>query len=369
MSPCFFDNERKIEYSVESALKTHFHLASSAVKNVTLDDVAKKAGVSRATVSRVVNHYPHVSDRVRQRVLAVIEELGYNPNIPARSLASRRTGNIGFVIPNSLHTFFTDPYFPRLIEGIVHACNENDYTLSLFVFHTPEMEERLIPRLTRGGFVDGIIVQATDVNDTVLRKIAAGRVPFVVAGRPVGLSGVSYIDVDNVKGAYNAVAHLIRTGRKHIGTITGPLNTAVGADRLEGYRRALADRNRPVEERLVAHGDFTQQSSYYAARQLLADNPDLDALFVASDTMAVGALQAIREAGKTVPADVAIVGYDDLPPARLAEPPLTTIRQPIKRFGRHAMEILMDIIANGPNPPRQVVMETELVIRKSCGSA
>lgn len=339
------------------------------MKNVTLDDVASRAGVSRATVSRVVNNYPHVSERVRQKVLQAIEELHYNPNMAARSLASRRTGNIGFVIPNSLHAFFTDPYFPRLIEGIAHSCNENDYTLSLFVFHTPDTERNLIPRLTRGGLVDGIIVQATAMHDDVLRKIAAGKVPFVVAGRPMGLTNASYIDVDNVRGAYNAVSHLLRNGRKKIATITGPLNTAVGADRLQGYQEALADRSIVFDERLVASGDFTQQSGYYAAQKLLQQAPDLDAIFVASDVMALGALQALRETGRSVPDDVALVGYDDLPPAQIAEPPLTTIRQPIRRFGIHAMEILMDIIANGSQPPRKVILETELVIRKSCGSA
>lgn len=338
------------------------------MKNITLDDVAEKAGVSRATVSRVVNNYPHVSDTVRKRVLNVIDELGYNPNIPARSLASRRTGNIGFVMPNRLHAFFTDPYFPRLIEGIVHSCNEYDYTFSLFIFQTPEMEERLLPRITGGGLVDGIIVQSTGVDDKILEKIARGRVPFVVAGRPLKLNGVSYVDVDNITGAYSAVAHLIRLGRKHIGTITGPLNTAVGSDRLEGYRRALLDRGFSFDETMIISGDFTQQSGYEAARNLLARNPEMDALFVASDTMAVGALQAIREAGKHVPKDISVVGYDDLPPALLADPQLTTIRQPVKRFGIQAMKILKDILDNGPTPPRQVIMQTELVIRKSCGS-
>ncbi len=338
------------------------------MRNITLDDVARKAGVSRATASRVVNDYPHVSDRVRQKVLQVIEELDYNPNAAARSLASRRTGNIGFVIPNSLHSFFTDPYFPRLIEGILHSCNENDYTLSLFVFQTPEMEARLLPRLTRGGLVDGIIVQATAMDDNALRKIAAGRVPFVVAGRPIGFSDCSYIDVDNVRGAYQAVAHLIRNGRRRIATVSGPLNTAVGVDRLEGYQKALHDRGLELDDALIENGDFTKESGYYATQRLLARVPNLDAIFAASDMMAVGVLQALREHGRRVPDDVAVVGYDDIPPAQMSEPPLTTVRQPIQRFGFLAMEILLDIIANGAKPPRQVVLETELIIRQSCGS-
>jgi LacI family transcriptional regulator len=337
------------------------------MKRVTLDDVAREAGVSRATVSRVVNDYPHVSEKVRQRVEMFIDKLGYNPNIVARSLASQRTDNIGLVFPNSIHNFFTDPYYPRLTEGIALACNENDYTLSLFIFHTEELERKLIPRLTRGGLVDGLIVQATGIDDDVLSKIDAGDVPFVVAGRPLSLPQASYIDVDNVTGAYNAVSHLIRSGRKQIGTITGGQETSAGQDRLEGYRLALRERNQNVDESLIAHGDFTEKSGYYATRQLLK-NQELDAIFVASDTMAIGALKALRDQSFSIPDDVAVVGYDDLPPARSAVPPLTTVRQPIRRFGIKAMEILIDIIENGENPPRQVILGTELVIRESCGS-
>lgn len=339
------------------------------MKNATLDDVAKHAGVSRATVSRVVNNYPHISERVRQQVLKTIEEMGYNPHMAARWLASNRTGNIGFVIPNSLHIFFSDPYFPQLITGIAHACSENDYILSLFIFHTPELEEQMIPRLTRGGLVDGIIVQSTETEDTTLLKFSEGKVPFVVVGRPLNLPQANYIDVDNVTGAYNAVAHLLRLGHRRIGTITGPSNTAVGQDRLKGYRQALLDRGISPQENWVAFGDFTEQGGFYAAQRLLRTNPDLSALFVASDVMATGAMRSIREAGRNIPDDIAIVGYDDLPPAQQAVPPLTTIRQPIQQLGRNAVEILLDIIEHGVTPPRQIILSTELVIRQSCSAA
>lgn len=337
------------------------------MNRITLDDVAKEAGVSRATVSRVVNDYPHVSDEIRGRVQSCIDRLGYNPNFIARSLASQRTGNIGLVFPNSIHNFFTDPYYPRLTEGIAHACNENDYTLSLFIFHTPELEKKLVPRLTRGGLVDGIIVQATGMDDDILSKIHAGDVPVLVAGRPFNLPEANYIDVDNVSGAYNAAAHLIRTGRKCIGMISGAKNTTAGIDRWEGYHQALRERGFPVKENLLAEGDFSEKSGYQAAKGLL-QNKELDAIFAASDTMAVGALRAIKDQSLTVPEDIALVGFDDLPPARSAEPPLTTIRQPIRRFGVKAVDVLIDIIHNGGERPRRVILDTELVIRESCGS-
>lgn len=336
------------------------------MKRITLNDVAQKAGVSTATVSRVVNDHPHVSKKVRDKVLAVIDEVGYNPHIAARSLASQKTRNIGLVFPNSIHSFFTDPYFPRLTEGIALACNENDYTLSLFIFHTEELEKKLIPRIIRGGLVDGIVVQTTHIEDDLLSKIAQGNIPFVVAGKPMTLPDASYIDVDNINGAYNAVAHLIRGGRKHIGAITGPLDSASGRDRLAGYKQALAERSLPVDDNLITEGDYMEESGYYGAKKLMQDN-ELDAIFAASDAMAVGALNALREASISVPDQVAIVGFDDLPPSRSATPSLTTVRQPIRRFGVQAVEILLDIIKNGEDPPRQVVLETELVIRQSCG--
>lgn len=338
------------------------------MKRPTLDDVAKRAGVSRATVSRVVNGYPYVSRKVRERVLRAIEEIGYQPHITARALASRRTWNVGFVVPSSLHKFFTDPYFPRLIDGIVRVCNQHNYILSLFVFHTEDLEKQLLPRLTSGSLVDGIIIQATEANDTILAKIVQEGIPFVVVGRPLNLSDVSYVDVDNVGGAYKAVSHLIAVGRRHIGTITGPLNTAVGQDRLEGYRQALREHDLPILDRFIVAGDFTELSGYVGARRLLAQNPELDAIFVASDLMASGALRALREAGKEVPTDVALVGYDDLPPAQLAVPPLTTIRQPIQHLGMTAMQLLLEKVEHGETAPRKIVLKTELIVRRSCGA-
>lgn len=336
------------------------------MKRITLDDVARKAGVSSATVSRVVNNHPNVSSGVREKVLAVIDDVEYNPHVAARSLASQKTRNIGLIFPSSIHGFFTDPYFPPLTEGIALACNENDYTLSLFIFHTEELEQRLMPHILRGGLVDGVVVQAARMEDDLIPKIAEGGIPFVVAGKPYKLPEANYIDVDNANGAYNAVAHLIRGGLRNIGTITGPQDSLSGKDRLAGYKRALRERGLPVRESLIFEGDYTEVSGYHAAKKL-ARNDDLEAIFAASDSMAVGALRALREKSISVPDQLALVGFDDLPPARSADPPLTTIRQPIRRLGIQAIQVLLDVMQNGPQPPRQVILETELVIRESCG--
>lgn len=333
---------------------------------LTLEDIAKKAGVSRSTVSRVINNQPSVRDEVRQRVLIIIEETGYQPNLAARSLASQRSGLIGLVIPRSVHTLFTDPYFPRLTQGIAQACNSADRTLALFLVQDQEEEHKLYSRITRQGLLDGVIIQVGLMGDNLISEVAQSGMPFIVAGRPVDADSASYVDVDNVSGAYNAVSHLIGLGFTRVGTVTGALNTATGLDRLQGYRDAIERRGLDQDEGLVVEGDYSESSGYYATRRLLTHKPD--ALFVASDAMALGALRALRDAGLAVPQDVAMVSFDDLPPATSVTPPLTTVRQPIRRLGIKLVETLLDIVENGCQPPRRIVFDTELIIRESCGS-
>ena len=333
---------------------------------LTLKQIGEMAGVSSATVSRVINNHPNVRPEVRARVQRIIAETGYQPNAAARTLAGQRSRIVGLVIPQTAHILFTDPYFPRLIQGVTHACQVHDFTLSLFLFHAVEDEAKLSTRILKRQILDGVIVTATQIGDPLVREMLASDIPFVLIGQD-GTEAVSFVDADNEAGAYTATSHLIRLGRKRIATITGPMNNLAGVNRLNGYRNALRDRGRRPEERLIAHGDFTEASGYAAMQQLLAHHPD--AVFVASDTMAVGALRALHSAGLRVPQDVAVVGFDDLPHSGTFSPPLTTIRQPIKRAGMIAFETLLDIVEHGLEPPRRIILPTELVIRQSCGAA
>jgi LacI family transcriptional regulator len=338
------------------------------VSDLTLEDIAKLAGVSRSTVSRVANEQPNVREDVRKRVLDVIQTTGYHPNAAARTLASQRSWTIGLILPNSVSFFFTDPFYPHLTKGIAHACNQFNYTLALFLVATKEDEEKIFPRVARKSLLDGVLVQSGHHGDQwIIGHLIDAKMPLVVIGRPFRSDNVSYIDIDNINASYNAISHLIRSGRKRVGTITGPANSTVGIDRKAGYIKALTERNVGVDETLIAEGDFTEMGGYHAMTQLLPTKPD--AIFAASDIMAIGAMRATREAGLKIPDDIAFIGFDDLPIATLSDIKLTTVRQPVAQFGSKAVEILMDMIENGIYPPRHIILETELVIRDSCGTA
>ncbi len=333
---------------------------------LTLDEIAVLSGVSRATVSRVVNQRANVSANARDRVQKVISRTGYRPNSAARSLAGSRSGTLGLVVPETTEVLFTDPYFARLIQGIAEACNQNDYILSLILLPPGETHARLPSHLLQGRSVDGLIVTASYIDDLLIPYLLHNQILFVAVGQHHD-QAVSFVDADNQGGAYAAVEHLIQLGHRRIATITGPMNSMAAIHRKQGYLNALWQHHLAPNEDLMVAGSYSEESGYKAMERLLPFAPE--AVFVASDTMALGALRALRAAGRVVPRDIAIVSYDDLPPASLADPPLTTIRQPIKQNGQLAVETLLDILKNGPKPARHVIAPTELIVRASCGAA
>jgi LacI family transcriptional regulator len=329
-------------------------------KKLTLDDIGELAGVSRATVSRVINNYPHIKPHVRERVQKVIAETGYRPNKIAQSLASDHTSIIGMVIPHTAQTILSDPYFLHLINGITQATNRHGLTLSLFLFHSMSEETQMAHSLFNTNLVDGLIITADRKENPFVKQVVQHNIPFVFVGRPQIKSQIPYVNVANEMGAYLAAEYLIGLNRRRLAMIRCDHNTA-GDDRYSGFCQALHDHDIDLDPRRVAHGDFSLESGYTAMQQLLPTAPD--AVFASSDMMAIGAQRAIKQAGLSIPDDIAIVGFDDLPQAALADPPLTTIRQPIEALGIEAVDLLHHMLTEPTIPPKQIVLPVELVCR------
>jgi DNA-binding LacI/PurR family transcriptional regulator len=335
---------------------------SSATAQPTLEEVATRAGVGRGTVSRVINGSPQVSERTRQRVMQAVQELGYVPNMAARALVTRRTGAIALVISEPEERVFGEPFFAGVVRGITTVVGESSRQLVLALVQTREQVERLDSYLTP-QHVDGVLVLSSHDSDTLPARLQGRGLPIVLCGRPGEGATMSFVDVDNTGGARSAVEHLMHAGRQRVATIPGPQDMIAGRDRLAGYCEALRSAGQPVDETLVESGDFSEAGGAVAMRALLERRPDLDAVFAASDPMALGALRALREAGRAVPGDVALVGFDDGPLAALAEPPLTTVHQPMEQIGREMAHMLLSHINDAGPGPSQLVLETDLVLR------
>jgi DNA-binding LacI/PurR family transcriptional regulator len=328
----------------------------------TLEAVARRAGVSRATVSRVVNGSTSVAASIREAVTRAVEELGYVPNQAARSLVTQRTESIALILPETANRVFSDDlFFPAIIRGVGGELEAADKQLVLMMAGSAKSHDR-VERYAVAGHVDGVMFASMHGADPLPGTLVRLGIPVVCSGRPIGEAAVPYVDVDHFGGVCSAVRHLVAAGRRRIATIAGPQDMVAGIDRLAGYRATLE------EAGLAQHvqiGDFTRESGMLAMRKLLDDDPALDAVFVASDMMAHGALTALKDAGRRVPADVAVIGFDDFEISRYSEPPLTTVRQPIVEMGRTMARQLLGLINDEPHLPDAVVLPTELVIRQS----
>lgn len=339
----------------------------------TLEQIATLAGVSRSTVSRVVNGHPSVDPETRERVQRVIREYDYHPNGAARALASRRSQLIGLVVPQTMSAVFADPYFPMLIQGVSAACDERDYFM-LLSFPVMRSTETLT-RIVRGAHLDGLVVAASLTDNGYVAQLAKEGTPFVLVGRSTYEGEVTTVDVDNVRGAAMAVQHLLRLGYTAIATITGPLGMTAAIDRRDGYLAAMRGAHVEPPEAFMQEGDWSEWSGVRAMEALLRQGERPDAVFAASDSMAIGALKAIRAAGLRVPDDIALVGFDDVPIASAIDTPLTTVRQPIYRLGHTAAGVLIDdLLRAAEGEPalgqgQRIVLGTELIVRESCGQA
>ncbi|MGN9910491.1 LacI family DNA-binding transcriptional regulator [Phytohabitans sp. LJ34] len=334
---------------------------TSARERPTLEEVARRAGVSRATVSRVVNGSPTVAPPIQEAVRRAVRELGYVPNLAARTLVTQRTDSIALVLPETATRVFSDdPLFPGIVRGVSQELEAADRQLVLMMAGSAASHDR-IERYAMGRHVDGVMFASMHGMDPLPGALARIGMPAVCSGRPLGRPGVPYVDIDHVSGVTSAVQHLLDAGRQRIATIAGPQDMVAGIERLAGYRDALRGSDR---RSIVAVGDFTRESGAVAMRHLLDDDPKLDAVFVASDLMADGALRTLRDAGRRVPDDVAVIGFDDAEFASYTDPPLTTVRQPIIEIGREMVRLLLSLAEGEPVEPA-LILPTHLVVRES----
>jgi len=339
-----------------------------------LEQVAALAGVSRATVSRVVNGMATVAPGLRDRVEQAISQLDYVPNRAARSLVTRRADTVALVVSEPDDRLFADPFFSDIVRGVSQELSRANLQLTLMLAQSyPDLDR--IERYLRSAPIDGVLlISEHATHDPLPRSLVRAGTPVVIGGRPLRPDVVTpFVDNDNLGGARQATEHLLERGRQVIATVAGPPDMAAGMDRLAGYRSALGP---GFDASRVEHGDFTTAGGEEATARLLARVPELDGLFVASDLMAIGALKALRRAGRRVPDDVAVVGFDDSPMAEVAEPALTTVRQQTVLQGRLMTRMLLAtgrpdvaIPEDDGLPPvhgvEQLVLPVTLVVRES----
>jgi DNA-binding LacI/PurR family transcriptional regulator len=347
------------------------NVRSGATPAPTLEHVARVAGVSRATVSRVINGIRNVDPELRETVQAAIAATGYVPNQAARSLVTRRTGSIALIISEAEHRtfddpflgrFFTDPFFGRVVSGILGVLRPRAVNLVLMLAENDDARTQLLGYL-RQGHVDGVILISNHAQDPLPRLITESGVPAVLSRRPDYPVPISYVDLAQHAGAILAADHLVARGCQHVATITGPLDMPASQDRLAGFRDGMARRGYAYIPSI--EGNFTQESGARAMEQLLVEHPGVDGVFVASDLMAQGALLVLHEHGIRVPEDMAVVGFDDSSAARACRPPLTTIRQPVEDMAGEMANLLMTHIEQPDHRVTSIIFEPELVVRRS----
>src|SRR5712691_6757471 len=318
--------------------------------SLTIEHIASLADVSRSTVSRV---------------LQVIREQNYAPQAAARSLASARTDTIGVLIPRSAGYSLADPFIAGIIKSVFEASAQHGY-FAVLAMLTAEMEPGFYDRILRSRHFDGLVMLSSDIDDPILPLLIKDGGPLVLIGRHPYFLNVASVDVENREGAHDAVAYLIDLGHRRLGLINGQLQMEAAQARRDGYKQALLEAGIAIDAELMVDGFYSEVAAYQATLSLLDRPQPPTAIFASSDSMAIGALHAVRYRGLSVPDDIALIGYDDLPLAAYATPALTSVHQPISQMGAHAVRLLVEQIS-GKGPATSVRLPARLVVRESCG--
>ncbi|MFC8600450.1 MULTISPECIES: LacI family DNA-binding transcriptional regulator [unclassified Isoptericola] len=323
----------------------------------TLDDVARTAGVSRSTASRAINGGDRVSPEAQSAVDDAVARLGYAPNRAARSLVTRRTDSIALVVPEPDARILTDPFLAGVLRGVSEGLTGTELQLVLLLARPGEPPGH-IARYLRSGHVDGVIVASHHKEDQLEPELVRSRLPAVFVGRPFDTESLHFVDVDNAAGGRTATQRLVDRGCRRIATITGPLDMTAAVDRHDAWQHTLEDAGLPAVA--VENGDFTVMGGAAAMQRILAAHPDVDGVFAASDLMANGAMQVLRESGRSVPDDVAVVGFDALGAERTT-PRLTTVLQPVVEMVTAATSTLLDVLAGTDVPARPQIFVPRLI--------
>jgi LacI family transcriptional regulator len=329
-------------------------------KKATVYTVAEHAGVSIATVSRTLAGSRKVAPTTRQRVMQAVEDLNFEPNPSARRLAYKKTETIALVFPD-----ISGPFYSTVIRGVEQEAGRHNHNVLIYGTHGKEGSGRYLRTLS--SKVDGLIIMARSVDEDSLWSLERQGVPFVLLGHSNGQIQCSTIEVDNEAGAYKSAAHLLEHGHQRIGIITGPENSPDNKGRLQGYQKALLDAGISLPQKMIIPGNFKYEGGRIAIHELLESNSRPTAVLTANDEMAIGAMDAARQRNLRVPEDLAVIGFDDIQMAALTHPSLTTVRQPMQLLGEAAVTLLFDQLQNSNGLPRHEVLDTELVVRQSCG--
>ena len=346
-------------------MSTQSRVARATRSAPTLEEVADRAGVSRATASRVLRGDKKVSEHARTVVLEAARAISYVPNLAARSLVTGRSDSVAFLVEETEERMFADPFFLGMLRSAQETVADAGLQLVFTVMTRPEDQERFLA-YAAGGHVDGVLLLSLHGKDKLPQRLEDLGVPTVLSGRPLSRRRVLwYVDADNVGGGALATTYLLEHGRRHVATVAGPGDMCAGQDRLAGYRRAVEAAGLPYDDTLVSVGDFTAGGGYDAAKRLLVARPDVDAIFAASDLAAFGVVRAVVESGRRVGDDVAVIGFDDIPAAAEQQPPLTTVRQPIPELGVAMTRLLLERISGQEPKARSTILPVELVLRET----
>lgn len=332
----------------------------------TIKDVAKLANVSPSTVSRVVANSSRISEETKRKVRAALSELNYHPNVFARGLVTNTTGALGILIPPSRNEFFVNPFFAEWMSGVSQIAREEGFDTLLST--SARSEKEVLDRMIRGRRVDGVLLLGSRHNDPVIRYVLENKFPAVLLGRPEDDEPIAYVNNDNVTAAYQATKHLLGLGHERIGFLGGDQELLVTVDRVAGYRKALVEAGMEPDERMEVSSFFLEQGGYLGMMRLLALNDRPTAVLAADDVLAFGAMRAAAELGYALPDELAIVGFNDIRLAEIANPALTSVRVHMQELGVRVAQLLLDQIRRGDTTATSEIVRTELIIRKSCGA-